>query len=336
MKTHYFQRYHSKENVVTANAMLLLSRLYLNSPNSFFTFLNNIVEDIDLDVELKVILQEKNENSVPDAAIMQESFKIAVETKLYNNFSEEQLLHHLESLKWYNYKFLLTLDPREMKDDFKNKIDEKCKEQNVIHIHLTFKKLIEAVKDVVDKRDIDMQNIINDYEQYCYESDLIPNEWKMRLVLSGGTFEKNMEYGIYYHNQDRGYSEHKYIGLYKGKAVKAIGKVKNIVDACVITKNNITNFKAVKGAIDKEIEEKIIKAISEGPNEFDNENLRFFIVDKFYETEFKKTTPYAPMGSRMFDLLEVINDSLPDGSKLDKLPDDTSKIAALLKNCSWK
>lgn len=85
METHYFQRYHSKENVDTANAMLLLSRLYLNSPKSFFSFFNNLVEDIDIDVELKVVLQEKNKSSVPDAAIMQESFKIAVETKLKQN-----------------------------------------------------------------------------------------------------------------------------------------------------------------------------------------------------------------------------------------------------------
>lgn len=112
METHYFQRYHSKENVDTANAMLLLSRLYLNSPKSFFSFLNNLVEDIDIDVELKVVLQEKNKSSVPDAAIMQESFKIAVETKLHNNFAEKQLLHHLASLEGYNYKFLMTLDPR--------------------------------------------------------------------------------------------------------------------------------------------------------------------------------------------------------------------------------
>lgn len=59
METHYFQRYHSKENVDTANAMLLLSRLYLNSPKSFFSFLNNLVEDIDIDVELKVVCKKK-------------------------------------------------------------------------------------------------------------------------------------------------------------------------------------------------------------------------------------------------------------------------------------
>lgn len=214
METHYFQRYHSKENVDTANAMLLLSRLYLNSPKSFFSFLNNLVEDIDIDVELKVVLQEKNKSSVPDAAIMQESFKIAVETKLHNNFAEKQLLHHLASLEGYNYKFLMTLDPREMESNLKQKIDSECKNKNVIHINLTFKKLIEAVKEVVDDRDIDMQNIIADYERYCYDSDLIPDDWKrMRVVLSGTSFESNKANNLYSHESSRGYSPHTYIGL---------------------------------------------------------------------------------------------------------------------------
>lgn len=35
MKIHYFQRYHAKENVATANTMLLLSRLYSYYSNKF-------------------------------------------------------------------------------------------------------------------------------------------------------------------------------------------------------------------------------------------------------------------------------------------------------------
>ena len=335
METHYFQRYHSKENVDTANAMLLLSRLYLNSPKSFFSFLNNLVEDIDIDVELKVVLQEKNKSSVPDAAIMQESFKIAVETKLHNNFAEKQLLHHLASLEGYNYKFLMTLDPREMESNLKQKINSECKNKNVIHINLTFKKLIEAVKEVVDDRDIDMQNIIADYERYCYDSDLIPDDWKrMRVVLSGGTFDQNQECGVYYHGQERGYSAHKYIGLYKDKAVKAIGKITGIFEAHVFNKDNITNFKTVTGLFDETIESRIKKSIKKSPYPFNEEDMIFFVVDKFYDTDFKKITPRAPMGSRMFDLVDEINKIMPEGSKIEELP-ETSKIAELLKNCTW-
>ena len=42
MKIHYFQRYHTKENVSTANTMLLLSRLYQYSPDRFFLFLKQL------------------------------------------------------------------------------------------------------------------------------------------------------------------------------------------------------------------------------------------------------------------------------------------------------
>lgn len=60
----------------------------------------------------------------------------------------------------------------------------------------------------------------------------------------------------------------------------------------------------------------------------------FFVVDKFYDTDFKKITPRAPMGSRMFDLVDEINKIMPEDSKIEELP-ETSKIAELLKNCTW-
>jgi hypothetical protein len=41
MKIHYFQRDHEKENVATANTMLLLSRFYSYSSDKFFSFLKS-------------------------------------------------------------------------------------------------------------------------------------------------------------------------------------------------------------------------------------------------------------------------------------------------------
>ncbi len=41
MKIYYFQSYHEKENVATANTMLLLSRLYAYSSDKFFRFLKS-------------------------------------------------------------------------------------------------------------------------------------------------------------------------------------------------------------------------------------------------------------------------------------------------------
>ena len=33
---------------------------------------------------------------------------------------------------------------------------------------------------------------------------------------------------------------------------------------------------------------------------------RYFFVEKFYETDFRKITPRAPMGTRIFDLTQVL------------------------------
>ena len=40
MQIHYFQRYHSKENVDTSNTMLMLSRLYNYNADKFFSIDN--------------------------------------------------------------------------------------------------------------------------------------------------------------------------------------------------------------------------------------------------------------------------------------------------------
>ena len=53
---------------------------------------------------------------------------------------------------------------------------------------------------------------------------------------------------------------------------------------------------------------------------------RYFFVEKFYETDFKKASPRAPKGSRVFDLTEVMG--------TDQLP-NTEKLAEDLKNKNW-
>lgn len=53
---------------------------------------------------------------------------------------------------------------------------------------------------------------------------------------------------------------------------------------------------------------------------------RYFFVEKFYETDFKKITPRAPMGTRIFDLTQVLG--------TEDIP-DTAELAELLKNGTW-
>lgn len=60
MKIHYFQRYTQKENVATANTMLLLSRLYKESVSKFFNFLQTLLSLNENNFEVNFTLQEHN------------------------------------------------------------------------------------------------------------------------------------------------------------------------------------------------------------------------------------------------------------------------------------
>lgn len=115
MKIHYFHRYHVKENVATANTMLLLSRLYSYSSNKFFRLLKSEFFEDSFEPEIVFTLQEKSVDSVPDATITQDSFKIVVETKMSDWFHSEQLMKHLEAFKDERHKVLMTLAPEHMK-----------------------------------------------------------------------------------------------------------------------------------------------------------------------------------------------------------------------------
>lgn len=53
---------------------------------------------------------------------------------------------------------------------------------------------------------------------------------------------------------------------------------------------------------------------------------RYFFVDKFYEADFKKITPRAPMGTRVFDLSQIF--------ETEQLP-ETKELAELLKTKTW-
>lgn len=198
MKVHYFQRYHEKENVATANTMLLLSRLYSYSSDKFFRFLKSEYFSEAFEPELVFTLQEKSIDSIPDATITQEGFKIVVETKLTDWFYSKQLMNHLKSFGDEKHKIMITLSSELMNDDKKKYFEEQLKNYNetqkypVIHINTTFECLANAIQEVVDDRDFEMQEVIDDYLNYCYNDGLIAisDAWKyLRVQLAGITFD---------------------------------------------------------------------------------------------------------------------------------------------------
>lgn len=336
MKIHYFQRYHDKENVATANTMLLLSRLYQYSTGKFFKFLKSEFFPDSFEPELTFTLQDKSIDSVPDATITQESFKIVVETKMFDWFDSNQLMRHLHSFKDERKKILLTLAPELMANEKKEAFEKQLKEYNasqiypVIHINTTFEILVNAIMDVIDERDYEMQDVVEDYLDYCYRDKLIPisDSWKfMRMQLANQTLNFNISNNIYYEDASRNFRAHDYLGLYSNKSVRAIGKINARILAIEI--KGELKFETEYGTLTQEHKDKIKLALEDGIShgyDLKNRKHRYFFVEKFYETDFKKTTPRAPMGTRIFDLSQIL--------ETDTLP-ETEKIAKGLREKGW-
>ena len=198
---------------------------------------------------------------------------------------------------------------------------------NIIHIHTTFEKIVESIDEIIDERDYDMKDILQDYTEYCYTDKLIPDSWKrMRVQLAGTTLAINKKLNLYYDDVDRGFSEHEYIGLYNQKSVRVIGKIKAIIVGRY--ENGEWVFVTEKGTLTDDIKNRIVEARDDGKNYgYKMTNQRYFIVENFYETDFKKETPNAPWGSRVFDLTEVLG--------VEKLP-DVEEIANQLNKKTWK
>lgn len=331
---HYFQRYSQKENVATNNALLLFSRLYGNSPIKFKYFFNEILEDIDFEVGIQFIQQLKNNKSIPDGIIAQDSFKLVIETKLdTRHFNVNQLSKHLNSFNTESFQILLSLSPSKMSNDFKNQVKSTIDDYNLQNgtfirfIDITFREIVSTFRTIISDYDFELIDIIDDYEDYCNSSNLINEaEALMRVIPCGSSLQENLANNVYYAPASRGFSDHSYLGLYNNKRVKAIGKLSNIITADY----DGQNFKVKQSTTaptDVELAN-IINVIS-GAKQNNNWDISkkhtFFCVENFSETNFVKHSKYALQRSKFFNLNTVLDVKILPSIEIiaEKLKDKT-------------
>jgi len=344
-KIHYFQRYSQKENVVTNNTLLLFSRLYNDSPSRFEDFINSLLTNennrVNLEIGLRFRQQEGNKSgsSIPDGSIIQKGMKVLVETKLYDNNDSGQLLRHLNGFDNEDTQVLLLVNATETSQKFNVKVHKLVDEFNdknnkcIEFCSVTFKEIIDALDDVLFEYDVEFNEMLNDYREFCEGQGLLPrHEFIMRAITSSGSFTHNMKHNIYYDAESRGYAAHQYLGLYNNKSVRAIGKLTKVVLANVdMETKQFTKIESRKGELPTEQEKQQILAIMDkarienGWNVFNNH--QFFIVDEFIPTNFKKITKYPIQRTKFFDLGSELG--------LDELP-NCLEIAELLKERTWE
>ncbi|MFW6027043.1 MAG: hypothetical protein ACOCRX_11970 [Candidatus Woesearchaeota archaeon] len=332
-----FPMYKNSEDIITNHTLFLFNRLYDYSPEKFQLFLNSIMELEDpVSTEMYFKQQVNTSKSRVDGVIKQNSFKVIIETKRNKNFGIKQIKNHLTGFDNEDKKVILligseAIEKSRIKELKKKVIAEYNKEHdNKINlISTTFEDIIEKFQEVIEKFDKEMQELIEDYEILCEKENIMnKKKTRMRAVPCGDTLEINLKYDLYYMPESRGFRGHKYIGIYNDKTIKAIGEIVKIsVVECDVDEGIVD---IVEGdELNNQEKDKILEVVKVAYEEVGHEigsGVRFFLVNKFFDTYYKKETKYPLLGAKYFDVSEII-----DG----EVPDNTKKLAEQLKNHKW-
>ena len=142
----------------------------------------------------------------------------------------------------------------------------------------------------------------------------------MLAVPVKDSYVDNIELNLYC---DLKKGDYAYLGLYKDKAICAVGKVIKIVVFKNVGGNYETNIPVTDDEKTRffELKKRLLQVDSQST--FGQTEEKIYFVDKFYPTNYKNIGTMGIMGSKKF-LLEKL------------LPADTAEIAEQLKEQTWE
>ncbi|HQS32985.1 hypothetical protein [Polaromonas sp.] len=330
-KIHYFQRFSSKENTVTNNTLQLFARIYNHSHELASEFLSGLVE-AEISIGLEIRQQQKMGDAIPDGTLVQRSFSIMIEAKVDAGVDEGQLLRHCQKFTTQEQQILLLLTKEHLQVTQLEKIRKNISEQSpkVIFRNITYGDICEACSGLFRDHELQMQALVEDYIEYCNDAKLFDQApYLLRIVPCGVSLALNVKYGIYFHPSDRGYTRHRFEGIYAQKEVQFLidigcgGSVFDIDFDGI----KITDKKMVEGVKTDEYDKRIISMIQEAKLKcgYDIAKGHRFFCGKIIPTSFKKSTPNGIQGSRFIDLKKAIG-------SFSSLTD----VAEKLKSATWK
>lgn len=274
---HYFQRYAQKENWVTNATLLLLSRLYHFDRRKFERVINYLLSP-EAPVSTEITFEQQrggNEGGVIDGLITQPSFAIAIETKLYDNQSIDQLTRHFGSLSGrQDQKVLLALSVNPIDDGLLAQVRRNIKTSpspynDILVTSTTYELIYTAITKVLDDRfDLEFLEIAEDYLALCQEHGLLNMGHRTMLTVPVGTsLDVNLRHQIYYcptrRNHNRPFD---YLAFYAHGAIRAVGKIKHHVNADLVDGHIV--FPGNDRPVDFTVEDenRIVATIQEAPS----------------------------------------------------------------------
>ena len=310
-KIHYFQRYSSVENTVTNNTLQLLARVYDYSASRASKLLTDITNEA-IEIGIEINQQERAQDSVPDGAIIQRSFKILIESKVDSPVNEVQLLRHAASFSGESQQILLLLTRLKIEKDHERRISEAIGKQypSVVFRNVTYEAVCYALDGLFADYESEMKSLAEDYIEYCNDANLFDqSRYLMRIVPCGTSFDINKRYGIYFHPSDRGYTKHFFVGIYANKAIQFLWEIDSVFD--VSFDGETVQKTLVQGRNTDEYDTKLAGIILDARRVcgYNIESRhRFFCGKELFHTDYKKVSPGGIQGARFVNLLEVIGE----------------------------
>lgn len=135
----------------------------------------------------------------------------------------------------------------------------------------------------------------------------------LRAMASGKTLEENFKYNVFFDPASKSYRQHRYLGLYSNRAIVGIGEVYNIVKADYEFKTDkLLLFKSLR-TLDNAERDRIKNIIIDTKNKGicdASKDRNFFLVHKFFRTDFKKETSHPLLRCKYFNLRDLICDEI--------------------------
>lgn len=335
MRISQFQKYSQRENAVTNNVLLMLSRL--NDLN--IDYYKSMIERLNEGnfqqyyYPQPIFTQQVGmKKGIIDGHIEVKPSKIVIETKLNSKEFIVKLIKYCEAFNENSQNQLWHLSSVRFEDNEVIEINKRLKDGypnlNIQFNNLLFSDLIENLEGIYEENNHDtgLRFLLNDFSNYCIESNLISNdEFKLLFAPTGFSYNWNKKHKIYYCPTNWHSQKFKFFGLYNWKSVRTISEIETIIiaDYDSITKKLTIHS---KGHTDEQIKRLQDGLIELGENHY---GLKYYMlpVNETFETDFKKTSHGGIQGYRYKDLRDYLD--------LNEYA-DLKVIAEELKKVTWK
>lgn len=341
MRISQFQKYSQKENTVTNNVLLMLSRLN-DIKTEYYKDLIRMITDVEDYFPSPIFEQQiRIQGGIIDGYIEMRASKIVIETKLSSKELIEKLTKYAITFSAHSQNFLWHIstekyNPKEMKD-IESKLSKRYPKIAIHFSNLTFSDVVENLEGIyeLNKHDTTLKLLFEDFNDYCNEEGLISDsQLKLIFVPASYTLDWNLKHKIYFcplnwHKQD-----FKYFGLYNNKSIRTLATVENCIAVNFDKTSSELKIQKHRSTMDKEITEEQKKRLRNGLIELgwkeeDLEYLKYYLFDKndFYETDFCKRSKGGIRGARYMNLKDFLKDKQKKWS--------TEEIADFLKGKEW-